>query len=158
MHLFQINVSQGGVPKLARAAAFVGGEGVEGDRQANLQVHGGPDRAVCLYALERIQALQAEGHPIFPGAIGENLTLTGLDWDKITPGIILHIGESLKLEITKYTTPCKTITAAFCEGDYGRVSQSNYPGWSRVYARVLNPGLIRPGDLVSILPAQAVQD
>ena len=54
--------------------------------------HGGPDRAVCLYSLERILALQEEGHPIYPGAAGENLTLTGLDWEALQPGMTLRLG------------------------------------------------------------------
>ena len=37
--------------------------------------HGGPERALCLFSLERILELQAEGHPIFPGAAGENITI-----------------------------------------------------------------------------------
>jgi MOSC domain-containing protein YiiM len=151
MHIFQINVSQGGVPKRSCAVAEITAEGVEGDRQNNRDVHGGPDRAVCLYSLERILALQAEGHPIYPGAIGENLTLTGLDWDALQPGMSLRLGERLMLEITRFTTPCNTIRGAFSGDQYGRVSQSNHPGWSRVYARVLVPGQVRPGDTVVML-------
>ena len=52
--------------------------GLEGDRHRNRKLHGGPDRALCLFSLERIEALQAEGHPIEPGTLGENLTLA--DW------------------------------------------------------------------------------
>lgn len=150
MHIFQINVSNGGVPKRSRAQAEITYEGVGGDRQNNREVHGGPDRAVCLYSLERILALQAEGHPIYPGAIGENLTLSGLDWDNLEPGMRLQTSEGVVLEITRYTNPCNNIRAAFSGEQYGRVSQSNHPGWSRVYARVLVPGRIRPGDSVEI--------
>lgn len=151
MHIFQINVSQGGVPKLARPQALVTPDGVEGDRQRNLEVHGGPERAVCLYSLERIMALQAEGHPIYPGAIGENITLTGLDWDTMEPGLRLQLGEAVLLEVTHFTTPCNNIREAFSGEKYARVSQTRYPGWARVYARVLVPGQIRPGDPIKIL-------
>lgn len=151
MHIFQINVSQGGVPKRSRPEAEITSQGVEGDSQNNRDVHGGPDRAVCLYSLERILALQAEGHPIYPGAIGENLTLTGLDWVLLEPGVRLQLSEGVVLEVTRYTTPCKNIRGAFSDEQYGRVSQSLHPGWSRVYARVLVPGRARPGDSITIL-------
>src|SRR3569832_2171795 len=80
-HVHQISVSDGGVPKLPVWEAKVSEQGLSGDRQRNLKFHGGPDRAVCLYSLELIEHLQAEGHPIDAGAAGENLTLSGLDWD-----------------------------------------------------------------------------
>ncbi len=151
MHIFQINVSQGGVPKLARPQVLVTPDGVEGDRQRNLDVHGGPERAVCLYSLELIMALQAEGHPIYPGAIGENITLTGFDWGTMELGLRLQLGEVVVLEITHFTTPCTNIRAAFSDERYARVSQTRHPGWSRVYARVLVPGQIKPGDPIKIL-------
>ena len=69
--IFQIHVSQGGVPKRAVPSTSISIDGLAGDLQQNLLVHGGPDRAVCIYSLERIQALQVEGHPIYPGAIGK---------------------------------------------------------------------------------------
>ena len=78
--IFQLNVSNGGVPKLPVREALLTPDGLEGDRQAHPQIHGGPERALCLYALERILELQAEGHPIYPGSIGENITVCGLDW------------------------------------------------------------------------------
>jgi len=149
-HVFQINASQGGVPKLALSYAEVNAEGLVGDQQANMEVHGGPERALCLYSLERILLLQDEGHPIYPGAIGENLTITGLDWQAITPGIRLQLGENVEIEITRYTTPCNTIAEAFSDRKSSRVSQALHPGWSRVYARVLKGGVIRVGDKVAI--------
>lgn len=149
-HVFQINASNGGVPKLALNCAEVSAGGLVGDQQAHLDVHGGPERALCLYSLERILALQQEGHPIYPGAIGENLTLTGLDWQDVAPGMLLQFGENVKVEITSYTMPCSTIAGVFIDRKSSRVSQKLYPGWSRVYARVLTRGVIRVGDKVQI--------
>lgn len=79
-HIFQLNMSAGGVPKTAVRRATVTELGLSGDKQLDLKHHGGPMRALCLYSLERILALQADGHPIFPGSIGENITVAGLDW------------------------------------------------------------------------------
>ena len=56
-HVHQINVSDGGIPKQPVLEAKVAQDGVEGDRQQNLKVHGGPDRAVCLFSVELIQPL-----------------------------------------------------------------------------------------------------
>jgi MOSC domain-containing protein YiiM len=145
--LHSINVSDGGVPKLPRDWARVHTSGVEGDRQEDRRFHGGPDRAVCLYSLELIEALQGEGHPIVPGSIGENLTLHGLDWTEVRPDARVEIGEVV-LEVTRATSPCHKIAAAFTEGDFTRVSRKAHPGWSRFYARVLREGLVSVGDRV----------
>lgn len=151
--LFQINVSGGGVPKLARREAWAGSLGLEGDRQAHPKVHGGPERALCLYSLERILALQLEGHPIFPGAIGENLTLAGLDWAALGPGGRLAIGPALRIEITHPAAPCNSIAAAFRDGAFERVAAERQPGWARLYARVLDEGPLCVGDRVAVLRA-----
>lgn len=145
----QISVSRGGVPKLAVPRARLSSDGVEGDRQNDRRHHGGPDRAVCIYSLELIEALQREGHPIVPGSAGENLTVSGLDWDSIAPGIQLTIGGAV-LEVVSFTVPCKTIRASFADGRFERISQKTNPGWSRVYARVLSAGEARMGDAVEI--------
>jgi MOSC domain-containing protein YiiM len=145
-----INTSRGGVPKLPLPECRVTTLGLEGDRHNDTRYHGGPDRAVTLFALERIDALRGEGHPIAAGTIGENLTVSGLDWDAVVPGARLQVGGVL-LEVTKHTTPCVTIAGAFTAGDYGRVSQKIHPGWSRVCARVLEEGLVRVGDSVCVV-------
>jgi MOSC domain-containing protein YiiM len=124
---------------------------VGGDRQKNLNVHGGPDRAVCLFSLELIERLQDEGHTIDPGSAGENLTLTGLEWEKLGPGALLNIGPEVRLEVTGYCAPCELNAQWFREGDFKRISQKRNPGWSRLYARVLAEGIVRPGDAVEIL-------
>jgi MOSC domain-containing protein YiiM len=122
---------------------------VQGDQQRDRRVHGGPERAVSLYAYELIQALQAEGHPIAPGTTGENLTLHGLDWAALQIGDQLAIGERVCLEITGYAAPCKTIAASFVDQAFSRISHKKHPGWSRLYARVLVEGVIHTGDSVA---------
>ena len=149
--IVQISVSPGGVPKTPVPSADVTSAGVEGDAHRDLEHHGGPDRAVCLFSLEQIRALQAEGHPVGPGALGENVTLEGIDWTRIAPGIRLRLGQQLVLEITRYTSPCLNIRPAFSHGDYSRVSEKRHPGWSRVYARVIVAGRIQTGDAVVLI-------
>lgn len=149
--IVQISVSPGGVPKRAVPSARVTSQGVEGDAQRDREHHGGPDRALCLYSHERILALQAEGHPISPGSIGENLTIEGLDWSRVTPGSCLRLGADVLAQVTTYTAPCLNITASFRDRDHSRVSQKRHPGASRVYARVLREGSLRSGDAVQLL-------
>lgn len=147
-HVHQISVSDGGVPKKPVLEALVTVRGLEGDRQRNLKVHGGPDRAVCLYSLDVIEQLQDEGHSIEPGSSGENLTLAGLDWALMKPGVRLTVGPDVELEVMSYTSPCSHNAQWFHDGDYQRISQKKHPGWSRVYAKVLKGGVVRPGDQV----------
>jgi MOSC domain-containing protein YiiM len=147
----QISVNPaGGVPKLRVESARLGLERVEGDKQRSLKFHGGPTRAVCLFSSEIIEKLKAEGHPISPGTTGENLTVQGLDWNQIVPGVQLQIGDAL-IEITSYTTPCKNIAASFQEGDFMRISQKKFPGESRVYGKILNEATVYEGDEVSVV-------
>lgn len=149
-HVHQISVSDGGVPKKPVLEAKVSAQGVEGDRQRNVKFHGGADRAVCLFSLDLIERLQDEGHPIDAGLSGENLTLAGLDWEQMLPGVRVSIGPDVRLKIMSYTVPCDHNARWFREGDYNRISQKHNPGWSRVYAKVLCEGVVKPGDEVRI--------
>jgi MOSC domain-containing protein YiiM len=147
--IVQVSLSDGGVPKLAVDEAVVGREGIAGDRQRDTQNHGGPERALCLFAEERIEALRAEGHPIVAGGAGENITTRGIDWDAVVPGRRLRLGDTVEIEVTRYTSPCKNIAGNFDGGDFNRMNQKTNPGWSRVYARVLAGGTIRAADPVT---------
>jgi MOSC domain-containing protein YiiM/catechol 2,3-dioxygenase-like lactoylglutathione lyase family enzyme len=148
--IHQINASRGGVPKLPLLEAAVTVNGLAGDRQATPGIHGGPQRALCLFPLEVIEALAAEGHPIAPGTTGENVTTAGLDWSAITPGARLRLGDKVVIRITSFTDPCRTIAGSFADGNMNRINQGVAPGMSRVYAQVLAEGAIRPGDPINL--------
>src|SRR5687767_13470649 len=147
-----INRSNGGVPKLHVETARVTVNGIETDRQRDKRFHGGLDRALCLYSLELISVLQREGNPIFPGSTGENLTLSGLPWENMVPGLTLEAGP-VRAMITSYTKPCRTIRGSFTDHHFSRISEKVHPGWSRVYARVLREGVVSVGDPVRLLSA-----
>ncbi len=149
--IFQISASEGGVPKRPLRRAAVNELGITVDQQKHTKVHGGPDRALCLYSLERIQALQAEGHPIYPGSVGENVTISGLDWEAVVPGARLYLGEVI-VEITSYAIPCNLIVASFADEDSGRIAHKKYPGWARAYGRILQTGSIKISDAVTLEP------
>ena len=146
--LYQINISRGGVPKQAVPKVWVLKEGIEDDGHRNTVLHGGPDRAICLFSLEVIHALQGEGHTIYPGAAGENFTLAGLEWGHLQPGDQLNVGDMVRLEITSFCEPCRRNARWFQKGEYSRMDQDQHPGWSRLYARVLFEGLVQQGDRV----------
>jgi len=148
--IVQLSVSPGGLPKRAIAEARVTPLGLSGDAH-RYRYHGGPERAVCLFAMEAIDGLVAEGHTVTPGALGENVTTQGLDWAAIAPGAHLRLGAHVVVQITKYTSPCAKIAPLFRAGDFSRVSQTRHPGWSRVYARVLVEGRVRTGDEIRVV-------
>jgi len=147
-YVFQINISKGGVPKLSITEAQVGELGIMGDKQKDRRYHGGLDRALCLFSLEEIEKLKQEGHPIYPGSTGENLTISLQGYSQLQTGDVLKIGGEVVIEITSYTAPCKTIQDSFVDHKFKRMSQKLFPGSSRLYAKVLVTGKIRQGDKI----------
>ena len=153
--IVQINVNaDGGVPKLPVEQTRLGFERVEGDKQRDLRFHGGPERAVCLFSLELIEQLRAQGHPIEGGWTGENLLVSGLNWDEMVPGVRLQIGAA-QIEITSYVKPCYKIKSAFSDGNFNRINQKKFPGWSRIYGRVLVEAQIKVGDEVRVIDGES---
>jgi MOSC domain-containing protein YiiM len=150
-----VNVSPGGVPKLPIEGTWVGRLGLRGDAHREPEpTHGGPDQAVCIYSLESIARVAADGHQAFPGAFGENLTFEGIELATLTPGDRLAIGGGgLVIEISKHGAPCQTIAHWFIERQIARISPKVHPEDSRWYARVAVEGPVRVGDaVVRVLP------
>src|SRR5688500_3119198 len=106
--VFQVNVSRGGIPKRPVAEARVTTRGIEGDSWAHPRIHGGPKQALLLIAKEDLEALMLRGYPVYPGALGENLTVSGLAFRDLRFGDRLRSGDVL-LEITKLRQPCRTL-------------------------------------------------
>ena len=146
----QISASDGGVPKTAVSSADVGPRGLLGDRQGNRTHHGRPFQALCLWSSEVIDALADEGHPIGPGLAGENLTVSGIDWSTLRPGVRLLIGD-VTCELSAWAEPCRKNDQWF-DGRSDRIDHRLHPGWSRVYAWVLEPGSVETGDPVIVEP------
>ena len=148
--IVQLARSDGGAPKLAITEAHAGQLGLEGDRQKHTKFHGGPDRALCLFSLEVIETLRAEGHPISPGSTGENVTIEGLDWSQLRSGTRIELGDEVLVELTREADPCKQIAASFIGRRFSRL---NAPGQMRWYCRVIRPGLLRVGMTVRVARA-----
>ena len=153
--IHQVSVSQGGVPKLPVETVDVVVGGIVQDDQTDRRNHGGPDQDLCLYSLEVIEALQAEGHPIEPGFAGENLTIAALDWSEMRSGLRLTIGETVTAELTSPAAPCSKNADWFAGRDFRRMSFELHPGWSRWYARVIVGGTVRQGDPVEVVEPAA---
>jgi MOSC domain-containing protein YiiM/GNAT superfamily N-acetyltransferase len=158
--LLQVNVSAGGVPKLPIGSGRVTRLGIEGDHQRGTTVHGGPHRAVSLLGIEAIQRVASEGHPIAPGTAGENLTTQGFDVSTLPVGTRLEIGDEVVLELSGPANPCRTIRHSFSDGRFGRLGIAVNPADSRMYARVIREGTVRPGDAIRLraMATKAAED
>ena len=139
----------GGVPKPQVQQLQITADGCIGDFQRDKKHHGGTQRAVCLFSEEVIAALQEEGHPIFPGSVGENILLREVDWKKIKVGSQLFF-QQLVLEVTSDAPPCKTIGDSFIGGKFTSISAKIKPNWTRWYAKVITEGQVNVDENVSI--------
>jgi len=156
--IIQINISAGGIPKRPTAEAVVTPEGIAGDSWAHPQIHGGPNKAVLIVTSEGIAELIAQGYPLFPGALGENLTTRGLDRRQMRVGQRYRAGDTL-LEITKLRSPCTTIQVygpSIQEAVYDAQVHSgdaSSPRWGLggFYARVLKSGVLRTRDIIVLV-------
>ena len=131
--------------------------GVEGDVHAHPEIHGGPRQAVLLITAEAITELAAHGFPVYYGALGENLTTQGIDRRLLRTGQRYRAGAAL-IELTKVRGPCGTLDVYGPEikgaiydtqvkaGDFAS------PRWalSGFYASVIQPGLVRANDIITL--------
>lgn len=126
--------------------------GLAGDEQADLRVHGGPDKAVHLYAWAHYETWGRE----LPGfgawndeaAFGENLGVQGVAETGVCIGDRWRAGTA-ELEVTQGRQPCWKLNARFGVPDMAlRVQQSLRAGW---YCRVLQPGTVAAGDDLHLL-------
>lgn len=145
-----LHTSRGGLPKLPVERVEVNHAGVIGDRQANRTHHGRPWQALCLWSDEVIDAFRAGGHPIAPGLAGENITVAGLPWADVRPGVRLRVGSVLCV-VSAFAIPCTHNKAWFIDGDFELMHHDRGPV-SRVYATVLEPGSIATGDPAVLEP------
>ena len=146
--IVRLAISRGGVPKHAIEEAHVTPLGIAGDVQKHVKIHGGVERALCLFSLEVLEKIQTEGHPIYPGSAGENVLISGLPWEDLVHGSRLALGDEVVVEITRPATPCKVIAASFLEREHNRLGVA---GEMRLYAQIVSPGVMRVGQDARIL-------
>jgi MOSC domain-containing protein YiiM len=136
-----------GIVKTARAGVVaVGSLGLDGDEQADLEVHGGPEKAVYAYAAAHFPDWAARfPHLAFAGgAMGENLTVTGLEEKDICVGDVHAIGTAL-LQVCQPRQPCFKFNLLHDDLVSSAMVRSFQSGW---YYRVIAPGALSAGDAI----------
>lgn len=122
--------------------------GFVGDAQADLKVHGGPEKAVHHYPADHYAAWRAElgDRDVFaPGGFGENVSTSGLTEDDVCIGDVFRLGEAL-VQISQGRQPCWKLSAHVGEDRMAYLVQKTArTGW---YYRVLEPGRVAAGDAI----------
>ena len=154
MHRFSVQIFAGSVQPLpdsgrptgmyktpcVGSVAF-GVHGIEGDQQADLRVHGGPEKAVHLYPSQHYTAL-AQQFPdiaarLIPGALGENLAVAGLDETQVRIGDLWQLGDVV-LQVCQPRNPCWKIDERLRQDGVAEwIARQQLTGW---YWRVVQPG------------------
>jgi MOSC domain-containing protein YiiM len=119
-----------------------------GDRQADLTVHGGVDKAVYAYPTTHYPAWQAEGFAVDVGGLGENVALAGVAEDDVRLGDVWRWGEAL-VEVSQPRAPCYKLALHTGRKDLGpRMLATGRSGW---YLRVVRPGRVPTGGEMTLV-------
>lgn len=159
------------VAKEPRDEVMVGPLGLEGDRHAGeLHTYAKTGqqfpnkRQWSAVSTEEVEAFCAElgVAPFRPGELGENIRLSGINLGEVNPGTVLEFPGGCRLRVSKQNDPCEN-AAAELGAEYGDNVERQFVrvsfGHRGVVGTVLAPGMIRPGDEVTVLlpePAEAV--
>lgn len=147
---------------------YLGKTNLAGDAQADQKNHGGPDKAICVYAHEHYAHWQKEFNlPELPlGAFGENFTTLGLDETTICIGDTFAVGSTREgstkeddsregnrseviVQVSQPRQPCWKLARRWQIKDLAlQVQAIGYTGW---YFRVLQEGMVQPGDTLRLL-------
>jgi MOSC domain-containing protein YiiM len=126
----------------------VRGVNLDGDRQADLTVHGGPNKAVYAYAIEEVRLWEEElGRELGPGFFGENLTTAGVDVSGAVLGERWRVGTTL-LEVVQPRLPCFKLALKMEDPTFvRRFAEASRPG---AYLKIIEEGDLGTGDAVEI--------
>lgn len=134
-------------PALGRV--WVGRLNIEGDRQADLRVHGGPDKAVYGYDLSGYEHWRRElSRPLPFGQFGENLTVEGLPETEVSIGDVYRVGTAL-LQVSQPRSPCGKLVMKM--GLPGFAKDFLASGRTGFYLRVLEEGEVGAGDAIALV-------
>jgi len=124
---------------------------IEGDKQANLKYHGGPDKAICCFAAEHFgfwrDALGRTEEEFRFGAFGENFTLLGLTEDQVCIGDTFTVGTTT-VQVTQPRIPCVNLARKWESTEMP--AEMIARGHSGYYLRVLTPGEVGAGDSMTL--------
>jgi MOSC domain-containing protein YiiM len=135
-----------GLPKRSVPRLTITPDGVAGDfnRWRTEKANGDPDQAVLLLTDEILAELRAEGWPVQPGELGENLTVADLPRGALRPGARLSLGEVV-LEVSKPCDPCTVLYSLPYVGvDRGPAFLRTLQGRRGWFARVVHCGTVAP--------------
>ncbi len=163
MHIVSVNV---GLPeevewkgRMVRTSIFkrptagpvpVLAEHLAGDGQADLRVHGGPDKAVYAYPLEHYEFWRRHvpAELLVMGAFGENLTTTGLLESDARVGACYQVGTAVLMAVQP-RRPCFKLGIRL--RDARLVQQFEEARRSGIYFRVITEGVLRAGDAIALI-------
>jgi MOSC domain-containing protein YiiM len=138
--------------RVAAAELELGLTNLAGDRQADLRVHGGPDKAVYVYPTAHHPAWQAEGYAVDVGGFGENVALAGVAEDEVRLGDRWRWGAAL-VEISQPRAPCHKLALHTGRKDIGpRMLATGRSGW---YLRVVEPGVVPTAGTMTLVERPA---
>lgn len=121
---------------------------LDGDAQADLRVHGGPDKAVYAYDLSGYEHWRKELADFPFGQFGENLTVEGMPESAVRIGDVYRIGGAL-LQVSQPRSPCYKLSLKMGRPDFARAfAASGHPGF---YLRVLEEGDLGAGDEIELV-------
>lgn len=129
--------------------SWFGETGLEGDGQGDTEHHGGPDKAVCVYALEHYPYWEERlGTGLEPGAFGENFSAEGLVETEVRIGDVYRVGTAVA-QVSQPRVPCFKLAARHGEKELALwVGETGLTGF---YLRCLEPGEVRGGDGISLV-------
>jgi len=125
-------------------------ENLQGDGQADLKVHGGPDKAVCVYSADHYPRWQQElgVRECGPGWFGENFSLQGQSEGSAAIGDVYRIGTAL-VQVSQPRAPCWKLARRWSRPDMPKlVIDAGRTGW---YLRVLEPGIVARGQTLTLV-------
>ena len=130
----------------------VGRLGLAGDKQADLTVHGGAEKAVYAYGASHYPAWVADfpdhADRFVPGGVGENLTIDGLVEADLCVGDLHRIGTA-RLQVCQPRQPCFKFALRFADNQLPKAMVRNgRAGW---YYRVVEEGVLAAGDAVELV-------
>jgi MOSC domain-containing protein YiiM len=124
-------------------------DGLAGDRVSDDRVHGGPDKAICVYPSEHYATFsQLIGRTLATPAFGENLTTAGLLESEVCVGDRFEIGGVL-VEVTQPRQPCLKLALKHEAPLLPR--WINERGFTGFYLRVLRNGALAAGDAIRLV-------
>lgn len=123
--------------------------GFDGDQVSDQRVHGGPDKAACVFASEHYPYFAGLlDRELGPAAFGENLTVAGLLETDVRVGDVYRVGEAL-VQVSQPRGPCQKL--AMKHDEPRLIAWVNRSGFTGFYVRVLEPGDVRAGDGIQLV-------